>query len=173
MMTVTLRVDSQMLIDYLHYLFPEEEYGLKVSSDTIMGKLIISHCREAPAPIFPPSDDRLVTFVLPKCRSTQSLDNKFLFFSSGDETQLNLALRALFEWDLMAYYHRGEELNFPKKDIVEGFIFSRKLFSKDCFDTLHKRIYRRQQEQLNRLSNKLRRKLYYIDETMDISGLKK
>ena len=172
-MTVTLRVDNTTLSDYLHYLYPQEADGLKVSSDNILGKLLIAHCREAPAPMFPIEGECVVTLILPKCRATQTLENKFLYYTAGDMAQLNMALRACFDLDLATYYRKGEAVGFSKKDIVEGFIFSRKLLSKDNFDAIHKRVYRRQQEIMGQLSRKLQRKLYYLEECMDDSGLKK
>lgn len=52
-MIVRLKVDSKMYADYLAYLFPPDADGvLKVTSEHLLGNLLISHCREAPRPIF-------------------------------------------------------------------------------------------------------------------------
>lgn len=67
-MIVKLKVDSKMYADYIAYLFPPGTDGaLKVSSEHMMGKLLIAHCREAPRPMFESDDDLVVTLRLPQC----------------------------------------------------------------------------------------------------------
>lgn len=173
-MIVKLKVDSKMYADYIAYLFPPGTDGaLKVSSEHMMGKLLIAHCREAPRPMFESDDDLVVTLRLPQCESTQNLRNKFLYYNAGDMLQLNKALQAAFEFDFVGYYRRGQALQFAKKDIVEGFVTSRKLISTDCVDALYKRVYRRQQREAAALVKKLIRKAYYLEESIDASGLPK
>ena len=84
-----------------------------------------------------------------------------------------MALRSYFDLDFTGYYRRGEGLKFSKKDILEGFITSRELLSKDYFEALGKRVYRAQEKQRALLMKKLQRKMYYIEESLDASGLKK
>lgn len=172
-MTIQLRVDNPMLADYLKYLFPQENLYLRVNSEHAMGRLIIAHCRESMKPVPSVSGDCVVSLRLPLCNATQTLEYKFLYYTAADMAQLNLALRAYFDLDFTGYYRRGEALNFSKRDIIEGFIYSRKLVSSDNFDALHKRIYRRQQEQYALLARKLKRKAYYIEESLNVDGLKK
>lgn len=87
--------------------------------------------------------------------------------------QLNKALRAAFDLDFIGYYRKGQAAEFAKKDIIEAFVTSRKLVSTDCVDALYKRVYRRQQREAATLVKKLIRKAYYIDESIDTSGLPK
>ena len=87
--------------------------------------------------------------------------------------QLNKALQAVFDLDFMGYYRKGQAAEFAKKDIVEAFVVSRKLVSADYVEALNKRAYRRQQRAAASLVKKLLRKSYYIDESIDDSGLKK
>ena len=173
-MIVKLKIESQMYADYIAYLFPPDEDGvLKVSSEHLMGKLLIAHCREAPRPIFELDGEHMISLRLPQCEATQNLRNKFLFYNAGDMIQLNQALRAVFDLDFIGYYRKGQAAEFAKKDIVEGFVTSRKLVSTDYVEALNKRAYRRQQKAAAALIKKLQRKAYYIDESIDDSGLKK
>lgn len=173
-MIVKLKIDSQMYADYLAYLFPPNEDGvLMVSSEELMGKLLISHCRESFRKTEISEEGIVVTLMMPQCPATQNLRNKFLYYSAGDMRQLNMALKAVFELDFTGYYRKAEGVGFAKKDIVEAFALSRKLITCDCYDALHKRVFRRQQKENSLLVNKLLRKAYYINETIDLSGLQK
>ena len=173
-MIVRLKVDRKMYADYIAYLFPPDNEGvLKVSSEHLLGKLLIAHCREAPRPIFDNNDELSVRLRLPQCESTQNLRNKFLYYNAGDMIQINQAIQAVFDLDFIGYYRKGESLQFSKKDIVEAFVTSRKLISTDCVDALYKRVYRRQQREAASLVKKLTRKAYYIEESIDASGLPK
>lgn len=172
-MTVQLKVDNPMLTDYLCHLFPLDGTDLKVNSEHGMGRLIIAHCRESPKPVNPVSGDCVVSLRLPLCNATQTLEYKFLYYSAADMAQLNLALRAYFDLDFIGYYRRGESAGFSKKDIIESFIQSRGLVSSDNYEALHKRAYRRQREREALLVRRLQRKAYYVDEALNVSGLKK
>lgn len=172
-MTVQLRIDNPMLFDYIGYLFPAEGGILKVNSEHGLGKLIIAHCRQSPKPVEPILGDSVVTLRLPLCAASQNLEYKFLYFSRADMAQLNQALRAYFDLDFIGYFRRGESVGFSKKEIIEGFIQSRHLVSRDNFEALHKRAYRRQRERDALLAKRIMRKAYYVDESLDISGLKK
>ena len=173
-MIVKFKVDSQIYADYMAYLFPPDDDGvLKITSEHLLGKLFIAHCREAPRPIFGLDGELIVTLRLPQCEATQNLRSKFLFYNAGDMIQLNKALQAVFDLDFMGYYRKGQAAEFAKKDIVEAFVVSRKLVSADYVEALNKRAYRRQQRAAASLVKKLLRKSYYIDESIDDSGLKK
>lgn len=87
--------------------------------------------------------------------------------------QLNQALAAYFDLDFTGYYRRGQGAKFSKADIIQAFIVSRRLVSDDYFDALSKRMYRRQREEIAAITRKLRRRAYYLDEVLDISGLEK
>ena len=82
-----------------------------------------------------------------------------------------MAIAAFFDIELRQYYLAGRELGFQKKDIVTAFIMSRGLFSADGFDALHKRIYRRSQRILDKMTGKLLQRVYYIDRTINTKGL--
>lgn len=172
-MTIEFKITSKLLTDYLRYLFPTNEDGIiKVSSASNFGKLLIAHCRESEHPIPKLQGENIVILDLPVVSATQSLNNKFIYYSAGDLSCLNLALSAVFDLDFTGYYRRGEKLNMQKKDIIEAFIISRNLVSMDYFDALHKRVYRQNQKYMEALTRKLIRRAYYIDETINTNGLK-
>ena len=172
-MTVQIKIEDQMYADYLRHLFAVENNILKVNSEHGMGRLLIAHCRVSAKPVSNLEGDGVITLRLPIVAATQNLQHKFLYYSAGDIAQLNLALRSYFDLDFTRYYRRGEGLEFSKKDILEGFITSRGLLSKDYFEALGKRVYRAQEKQRALLMKKLQRKMYYIEESLDASGLKK
>ena len=73
-MIVKLKIDSQMYADYLAYLFPPNEDGvLMVSSEELMGKLLISHCRESFRKTEISEEGIVVTLMMPQCPATQNL----------------------------------------------------------------------------------------------------
>ena len=80
-MTVQLRIDNPMLLDYIGYLFPVEGDTLKVNSEHGLGKLIIAHCRQSPKPVEPVLGEYVVTLRLPLCSASQNLEYKFLYLA--------------------------------------------------------------------------------------------
>lgn len=169
-MEVYLKVKNQLLYDYLKYLFEEQDGALTVSSTIPLGRLLIAHCKTSVLPVYPEGNHN-IKLRLPHHKATENFEYKFLYYTSSDNAALNLALSATFDLDFAGYYRRGEILGIKKKDIIEAFIVSRKLFSTDCFDALHKRVYRREQSSMQQLTEKLLRKAYYIDETINMKGL--
>lgn len=171
-MRLYFKVDNEMLTDYIRYLFPtDQSTPLKVSSASEFGELLIAHARISERPVPKPEGDHVIELELPQNDATQSLANHFLYYTKGDMRRLNMGLRAIFDIDFRTYYLKGLDLEWPKKDIVTAFITSRKLFSTDTYDSLHKRAYRREVAKQNKLTQKLLRKVYYIHESIDSSGL--
>ena len=171
-MRLFLKLENDMLTDYLRYLFPtDQNHPLKVSAAHEFGELLIAHARTSDRPVKRPEGDNVIEIELPLNDATQSLMNHFLFYSVGDMKRLNMGLRSLFNIDLYTYYLKGLDLGWLKKDIIEAFITSRKLVSTDIHDAIHKRIYRREQAKQAKLTKKLLRKAYYIHESIDSTGL--
>ena len=169
MATVKLKVTSKMHEDFLRWRYPPDESGsLAVRSD-ILGRLLVAHCRISDRPVA--SSEGSLTFVLPKGDAVKNLENKWLYYNAGDIVALNMAIAAVFDLDFSGYYRKGECLGIQKKDIVQSYIISRKLFSADNFDALHKRAYRKSQAALGSMTERLLRKLYYIDESIDFKAL--
>lgn len=172
MLDVKLKVDSTLLADYLRYLFPSEKDGgpLAVRASNSLGRLLVAHCRPAERPVSVDGDN-VLDLVLPRNYATQPLNDKFLYYPAADTVALNMAVKAVFDIEFRLYYVKGLELGFQKKDIITAFIFTRGLLSSDCFDALHKRVYRRSQRTMAQMTEKMLQKAYYIDSTLNIKGL--
>lgn len=173
-MTVFFKAENAMLTDYCRYLFPQEEEGGPnvVNGRAIFGRMLIGSCRICEAQPAKPNGDNVIQLRFGESHGTQRFRDKFLFFTSGDMAALNLALKAVFDLDLNTYYQYATALGFEKKDIIDAFIVSRGLSTHDPGDALHKRIYRREQKKHQQLSALLLRKVKYINEALDTSGLK-
>lgn len=172
-MTVFFKAESLLLTDYIRYLFPPTESGglCKLKSSHLFGQLLISHVQTCLLPPERPEGDTVIEIELPKNDATQAYCGHFLWLSSAAMARLNMALKACFELDLNLYYARATTCGFQKKDIVEAFITSRGLVSTEPYDALHKRIYRREAAKREKLTQVLIRKLRYINEALDTSGL--
>ena len=108
-----------------------------------------------------------MTFILPINEATQNFQNKFIYLSAQATKQLNISLRAYFELDFWEFVQRRKALRQRKEEIIEAFILSRKLFSAEYFESLHKRAYRRELKELEALKRKLIRRAYYIESLVD------
>lgn len=169
-MEVQFKVDGVMYYDFLHYLFPSTDEILKVSSKHGLGKLIIAHCKIAVSQVATLTGDNVVTLSLPICEATDIFQNRWLYLDKSSIVQLNKALQSYFDLDFVGYY-RATESAYSKTDIIDAYIVSRKLISTDNFENLTKRAYRRDLDKLRSLRKKLKRKSYYVDESIDKSGL--
>ena len=167
-----INVESQMLADFLRYLFPPDEKSgvCMVSVTHPTGALMVACARASDTPV-QSAGDHLVQVDLPKYgNGTFPLLNHYVYFTKADTTRINLALRAEFELDFAGYYRRGEELGMRKMDIIEAYIFSRGL-APENYDAMHKRVYRNQQRAQERIKQRLLRKAYYLNESINYDGL--
>lgn len=167
-----INVESTMLADFLRYLFPPDEGSdlCRVSASRPVGALMVAFARPSLMPC-PVSGDHLVGLDIPWYRNaTTSLTNHHVYFSKEASARINLALKAEFDLDFAGYYRKGEELGLRKMDIVEAYIFSRRL-APDNYDALHKRAYRNQQRAQERIKQRLLRKAYYLNESINYDGL--
>ena len=178
-MTIFFRPDSQILADYLGYMFHRNETtgALKVSTVRPVGKLLT--VLASPAERAAAAGEGDILLELPQYHNaTSSLQDKWLVYSKNDLERINLALRAEFDLDFEGYYRAGEALGLQKKDIIDGFIFSRNLTTELEADTierthatLHKRVYRDQLYNMEQIRKRLLRKAYYINSKIDKTGL--
>ena len=145
-MRLTFDVDDRIHMDYLAYLFERDTSGAYiVTARNCFGKLIIGHTQAASLPPKEACGKFAVTFILP----------------------INISLRAYFELDFWEFVQRRKALRQRKEEIIEAFILSRKLFSAEYFESLHKRAYRRELKELEALKRKLTRRAYYIESLVD------
>lgn len=161
---VTFNVQTDLLRDYMGYLFasnPDGEYIVTARSD--FGKLLIAHLQ--PADRLPPlkPSKRSVTLMMPTNEGTMNFGNKYVCYSSQSTIQLNYGLTAIFNMDFWMYCIQGRSMKLRKDEMIESFIFSRKLFSRDLFESLQKRAYRKDLEVLKLLSKKLKKRYYYLE----------
>lgn len=162
------KVVDRLHRDYLTYLFEQDITGrLAVSARNDFGKLVIAHIKDTQRPQKAPEGDWTVTLLLPLNEATQNFQNKFICLSAQANEQLNKALQAYFNLDFWEFVQRRKALGERKENIIEAFIVSRKLFSVECFDLLHKRAYRRELKELQAMKGKLMRRTYYIESLVD------
>ena len=167
-----ISVESRMLADFLRYLFPPDEKSgaLNVSARHPTGALMVAYAKASVTPVNT-AGDHLVQVDIPFIHgATSSLTNHYVYFPKEATTRINLALRAEFELDFAGYYRRGEELGMRKMDIIDAYIFSRKL-APENYDAMHKRVYRNQQRIQERIKQRLLRKAYYLNESINYDGL--
>ena len=167
-----INVESQMLADFLRYLFPPEEGSdmCRVSASRPVGALMVAFAQPSVMPC-PVSGDHLVQLDIPWYRNaTPSLTDHYVYFSKEASARINLALKAEFDLDFAGYYRKGEELGMRKMDIIDGYIFSRRL-APDNYDTLHKRVFRNQLRAQEKIKQRLVRKAYYLNESINYDGL--
>lgn len=173
MVDVELKVSSQMLADFLTFLYPPKEDGILAVKSDVFGKLLVAHLRGSDIPVTARSGETVVKLRMPINDITRHFEKLWPYYNEADEASLNMALAAVFDMDFAGYYRKGESLGYQKKDIVDAFITSRKLFSTDSFDALHKRVYRKGQASFEAIKQRLVRKAYYIDESIDYKGFGK
>ena len=167
-----INIESQMLADFLRYLFPPDEKSgaLNVSARHPTGALMVAYAKASVTPVST-AGDHLVQVDIPFVHgATGSLANHYIYFPKEATARINLALRAEFELDFAGYYRRGEELGMRKMDIIDAYIFSRKL-APENYDAMHKRVYRNQQRAQERIKQRLLRKAYYLNESINYDGL--
>ncbi|WP_299222217.1 hypothetical protein [uncultured Alistipes sp.] len=142
-MEIKFRVSDQLALDYLRYLFnapAPEPIRLSLASD--FGRMAIGLYKTSDTPIDQSEDDRTVTLVLPRHQTTAAAMTRYIYFTEADTKRLNMILDALFNIDLDTYYLQGIQAGMPKRDVIEGFVLSRRLVSADYAGTLSKRVYR-------------------------------
>lgn len=173
MYEVEIPVKSQMLADYLRWIFPPEPGSVlcRVSVTHPVGALMVALAQPAVmrAQV---TGDHVVALGLPMLhrRVNSEQENKWLVYDRGAVAKINLVLEAEFDLEFAGYYRRGEQLGMRKMDIIDAFILSRGLVA-DTFDALSKRTYRREMRSQEKIRQRLVRRAYYINESIDYTGL--
>ncbi len=161
-MEIKFRANSSLMLDYLRHLFNAEPDGpIRISLANDFGRMAVGLYKSSTAPIERTDDELTVTLVLPRTQTTKSAQFRYVFFTDTDNKRLNLILDALFNIDLDTYYLQGIQAGMPKRDIIEAFIVSRGLASKDYTETLSKRAYRTSLATIRRQTDLLHRKARY------------
>lgn len=173
MYEVDIAVKSQMLADYLRWVFPPEEGSsvCQVSITRPVGALMTALAQPAAMRV-PIVGDHVVELRLPMLhrRANADQENHWLVYDRGAMEKINLALEAEFDLEFAGYYRRGEQLGMRKMDIIDAFILTRGLVA-DTFDALSKRTYRRETRAQEKVRQRLLRRAYYINESINYTGL--
>ncbi len=161
-MEIKFRANSPLMLDYLRHLFnaePDEPIRISLAND--FGRMAVGLYKSSATPVEQIDDDLTATLVLPRHPTTKSAQFRYVFFTDTDNKRLNLILDALFNIDLDTYYLQGIQAGMPKRDIIEAFIVSRGLVTKDYTETLNKRAYRTSLATIRRQTDLLHRKARY------------
>lgn len=170
-MTVQFKIDGQMYADFLKYLFPPQEDGtLQVSMTHGLGVLFAIYAKQSIIQMPPPIGASVCSLNLPDCKVTKNLKNRWLYFDTHSTFLLNKALKEYFALDFSTYLQLGKGVH-KKREIIEAYIFSRKLINTDNLESLQKRAYRRELTKIEVIVNTLTRKGKYINESIDRSGI--
>lgn len=162
------KVCDKLHYDYLGHLFEQTPDGrFIVTARNDFGKLLVGHIKDSPRSVNPPDGEFVATLIIPLNEATLNFRNKFIYLNTQAHEQLNLSLRAYFNLDFWEYVQRRKGMKERKEDIIEAFILSRKLFSTECFELLHKRAYRRELKDLTAMKRKLLRRTYFVESLCD------
>lgn len=167
-----INIKSQMLADFLRYIFPPAAGSelCRVSTTRPTGMLIVALAEPAALPVNV-SGDHVVKLDIPWSRNaTSALENHWILLDKNATARINTALEAEFDLEFAGYYRRGEQLGMKKMEIIDAFILSRGLAA-TTYDTLHKRTYRKELLAQERTRQQLLRRAYYINESIDYEGL--
>lgn len=161
-MEIKFRAHDQLSIDYLRYLFDAEPDGpIRISLTNDFGRMVVGLYKVSDIPEDHEDDPLTVTLLLPRHQTTSAAMTRYIHFTKADTKRLNMILDALFNIDLDTYYLQGIQAGMPKRDIIEGFVISRRLVSTDYADTLNKRTYRTSLAAIRRKADLLYQKARY------------
>lgn len=162
-MDVRIKIKDSILRSYLGGLFERRDNGYVVNMDTITGAVICALVSAADYPRKSSDDPSAVQFYLPNSRYTDSLRNRYLFVTPEAEAKINAVLRKEFDMNFTTFLTESRIQGFRLKDIISIFIVKNNLdiFDGDI-DTLKKRYYRKELQDLKKREKKLRQKAYSI-----------
>ena len=166
-------IDNGFPLDYLRYLFPrDKETGhYIVSSTNIVGDLA-THLAQ---PCIMPdtlSEEKGKTICILDLPAVDGLPrNQWMQYSRANMTHINHVLADCFELDFYRYYLKGLHYGYEKKDIVETYVISRNLVTGEPFDTLHKRVFRKEMDIMKQKVIQLKRKAKYFFNESDNNPL--
>ncbi len=173
-MQIQLEFDSKLKLEYFGYLFPKMP-GTDVhivSCTHPVGEILVANVSISERPVADIQGELVAKLELPLNPASKRLINKFIYYSRGSMVAIMSAIGAVFDIDFAGYYRKGYNLGYRRKDIVEAFIISRGLVLVDNSDTLYKRVYRADQARMKALTKALLRRCYYLDESINLKGLK-
>ncbi|HWK58122.1 MAG TPA: hypothetical protein VNQ80_12320 [Parapedobacter sp.] len=163
-MIVLIDIKKPMLREYLHSQFAYESDAFSVFRHNTFGKALCALVSKSDLPVKHEPSEKTIRIRLPNTKSIRSHRNHFLYYTTEDQLKLNDLLDSLFDIDFESYYQAGIRLGMMQKDVIHNFIINRKLVSMiGDVETLKKRQYRKQRNDLEKLSNHLLQKIHYRD----------
>lgn len=161
-MKVLIDIKSPIYREYLNYLFAYENEAFSVFRHNTFGKALCSMVSKSDLPVKHPVTDKTVTLRLPKTKTIRSHRNHFLHYTIEDQHKLNDLLDVIFTTDFEFHYNKGIALGMMQKDVIHQFIVTRKLVKMvGDVETLKKRQYRREKNNIEKLQNHLLQKIWY------------
>jgi len=168
-MHVKLDIRKALYRDYLNYLFETDPEGtFLVTRNNDFGKLLCSRVQYSEQAKKIEASEKTVVFQLPKARLLANAKNHFLFYSKEDQLKIQEDLEVMFNMDLDRYYLSGVKNGYMQKQIIQSFIVSRKLVRLiGDNETLKKRVYREELENIKKRTEELFWKAYNRNERID------
>lgn len=174
---VACLVDNGLELDFLRYLFPVDPSTghFKVTSNNLVGEVATYLAQPVLYPVEPlPEEGKtLCIFDLPAVAGLSDCRNKWMHYTRAAMIRINHILKGYFELDFFRYYMKGLQYGYEKQEIVETYVISRNLTTGEPFDTLHKRVYRKEQEMMRKKVTILQRKAKYFFDEQDANQMER
>ncbi|MGJ1419974.1 hypothetical protein ACR79T_10135 [Sphingobacterium spiritivorum] len=160
-MNVVCHIKSQLLRDYLHFLFAYEEEAFSVFRDSKEGKFICSMIRYSDFPVETKINPNTVVFFrLPRTSAMPGLFTRFCYITHDDQVKIEDYLKATFDVDFIQYYYSGKNMGLQQKVVIQTFILSRKLANMiGNTEQLKKRQYRSEEKKIKQMSERLAKRV--------------
>ena len=166
--SASVYIDEGFNLDYFRYLFPRDGSTghYRLTSANIVGSILTYAAQPSLVPVqLPPVKGKCICTVdIPMVDALSR--NQWMQYSKNDMLKINQILSSCFDLDFYRYYMKGVQYGYEKKDIVETYVISRNLVTGEPFDTLHKRVFRKEMDIMKRKVAQLKRKAkYFFDES--------
>lgn len=171
---VAIYIDNGFALDYLRYLFPQDKDTghYQVSSAGIVGGFATYLAQPSIMPVTLPDEKGKTVCILDLPAVDGLPRNQWMQYSRTDMVRINHVLADCFDLDFYRYYLKGIQYGYEKKDIVETYVISRNLVTGEPFDTLHKRVFRREMDIMKQKVDQLKRKAKYFFDESDTNPIK-
>ena len=166
--TAEIYVEEGLLLDFFRFLFPQspENGHYQVTSTNLVGEMMTHLAQPTVLPVTLGVETGMQICVL-DIPSVDGLPRGgWLQYSRSNILRINHILNAYFDLDFYRYYMKGIQYGYEKQETVESYVISRNLAAGEPFDTLHKRVYRKQMDIMKQRVTQLQRKAkYFFDES--------
>lgn len=166
-------IDNGFPLDFLRYLFPPDpETGhYVVSSTNTVGGMLTYLAQPSLTPAYLPDKQGRTVCVLDLPAVDALPRGQWMQYGRDDMVRINHVLSDCFELDFYRYFLKGVQYGYEKKEIVETYVLSRNLVTGEPFDTLHKRVFRKEMDIMKHKVEQLRRKAKYFFDESDTNSI--